>query len=298
MDIKDLIKHIEDINNISHTDRKVTVGKKRIPIEYENDFIKVIKIETSNKWLDPQTKTKMTKQWSIIYSLKKQFAHLSGWINLVKSSIRIKNTPVRSNSNYTQYGIRIYDMKSEPNTEIITMVLDYIFNCEVVARGQNESINLNNDFCSCVNDEVNNQYINNQALKHIDSPKPAVKLTKKDEKLEYQRDSKISANALLLANYKCENNVYHETFLRRRNRLPYTEPHHLIPMSLQQKFLVSLDVEANIISLCSHCHNKLHYGIEIKEEITRLYKSRKARLEKVGIFISLDELLMYYNIEG
>lgn len=38
------------------------------------------------------------------------------------------------------------------------------------------------------------------------------------------------------------------------------EPHHLIPLQYHEEFEWSLDVEANVVSLCSECHNQIHYG--------------------------------------
>lgn len=48
--------------------------------------------------------------------------------------------------------------------------------------------------------------------------------------------------------------------MRRNSDVMYTEPHHLIPMAYSDKFESSLDVEENIVSLCSNFHNQLHYG--------------------------------------
>lgn len=65
---------------------------------------------------------------------------------------------------------------------------------------------------------------------------------------------------------------------------------------IQQYFLpYSLDVEANIVSLCSNCHNKIHYGQNAAELVTKLYELRKSELEKCNINISLDELLELYK---
>ena len=77
----------------------------------------------------------------------------------------------------------------------------------------------------------------------------------------------------------------------------YTEPHHLIPMAYSDKFKVSLDVEANIVSLCSTCHNHIHYGVGAKDLLTSLYYQRINRLRAVGLDISLEELLQMYNIK-
>lgn len=111
----------------------------------------------------------------------------------------------------------------------------------------------------------------------------------------YPRDRKTSINALSHAFFKCEIDNDHYTFIRRNSDKPYTEPHHLVPMEFSDKFDVSLDVEENIVSLCSNCHNEIHYGRDANELVERLYKERKEALESVGIVISLSELLKMYT---
>lgn len=101
-------------------------------------------------------------------------------------------------------------------------------------------------------------------------------------------------NALTKANYKCEINEEHPTFIRKYSPVPYTEPHHLVPMEYSDQFDISLDVEENVISLCSHCHNLLHYGRGGEELLQKLYNGRKAVLEKTGIIITEQELLEMY----
>ena len=88
----------------------------------------------------------------------------------------------------------------------------------------------------------------------------------------------------------------HKSFIRKSTNQNYTEPHHLIPMAYSDKFKVSLDVEANIVSLCSTCHNHIHYGVGAKDLLTSLYYQRINRLRAVGLDISLEELLQMYNI--
>ncbi|MFQ3710741.1 HNH endonuclease [Staphylococcus equorum] len=114
---------------------------------------------------------------------------------------------------------------------------------------------------------------------------------------KYPRDKEIAKNALKLANFRCEINEDHITFKRRNNNLPYTEPHHLIPINQYNKFENSLDVEHNIVSLCSNCHNKIHYGQGYKEKLEELFIQRKDKLENVGIYISLEELIKFYTRE-
>lgn len=111
----------------------------------------------------------------------------------------------------------------------------------------------------------------------------------------YKRNKKIAINALGIAGFKCEINQEHPSFLRKKDGLPYTESHHLIPMSAQDDFEYSLDIEENIVSLCSNCHNEIHYGKKSIELITALYEERKELLEKKQIFITLEQLLSYYE---
>ena len=68
-------------------------------------------------------------------------------------------------------------------------------------------------------------------------------------------------------------------------------------MSFSDSFDVSLDVEQNIVSLCSNCHNEIHYGRDAGDLIERLYKKRKSDLESVGISISLEDLLEKYEVK-
>ncbi len=76
----------------------------------------------------------------------------------------------------------------------------------------------------------------------------------------YPRDSAVAKRALSRANHLCEANPSHVSFLRRNGHVLYMEPHHLIPISFTDYFGVNLDREQNIFSLCSNCHNQIHYG--------------------------------------
>ena len=111
-----------------------------------------------------------------------------------------------------------------------------------------------------------------------------------------KRDPKRAIDALIRAGFLCEFNSDDRTFLRKNGK-PYTEPHHLIPLSKYQDFDYSLDVMENIVSLCSHCHNLLHYGrFEDKLVILeKLYNERKEALEKCGLHITFNELAEYYR---
>ncbi|MDH9160510.1 HNH endonuclease [Staphylococcus succinus] len=111
-----------------------------------------------------------------------------------------------------------------------------------------------------------------------------------------KRNPKKAVAALILADYKCEYNPEDRTFTRKNGK-EYTEPHHLIPISKYREFDRSLDVKENIVSLCSHCHNLIHYGrLEEKKEILeKLLLDRQDQLSKYGIFIDLEQLYIYYK---
>lgn len=111
----------------------------------------------------------------------------------------------------------------------------------------------------------------------------------------YPRDRKVAMNALAHADYRCEIDREHPTFIRKHSNCRYTEPHHLVPMAYQDRYLYSLDREQNIVSLCSHCHNEIHYGSDAQRLIRALYDQRKEQLEEIGIAITLEELLEMYG---
>lgn len=111
-----------------------------------------------------------------------------------------------------------------------------------------------------------------------------------------KRNPQVAADALAHAEYKCEFSEGDRTFLRKNGR-PYTEPHHLIPISKYRNFEYSVDVMENIVSLCSHCHNLLHYG-RFEDKVVllkKLYDDRKVALEMVGLNISFEQLTEYYK---
>ena len=117
------------------------------------------------------------------------------------------------------------------------------------------------------------------------------------------RNRQKAQRALALANYKCEVDEHHNTFLRKTNSLPYTEPHHLIPLQFDDLFEYSLDVQANIVSLCSNCHNQLHYGADIEHIIRTLWDKKKDEIEQAGIGVlkngvklTIEVLLSFYGI--
>lgn len=109
----------------------------------------------------------------------------------------------------------------------------------------------------------------------------------------WKRSSIINRQVMELADYLCEIDNTHKTFIAEKNKKPYMEGHHIIHMRLQEKFSSSLDVYANIICLCPICHRLLHYGLKTQKTVilNEIYEARKERLIKSGIKISKDDFV-------
>ncbi len=143
--------------------------------------------------------------------------------------------------------------------------------------------------------ELTDEEINR--IEYVHTPKPKEKgspIVRNDIKI-YPRSDKTAINALAYAGFVCEINSSHPTFIRRNSRKNYVEPHHLIPMRYSEEFDYSLDVEENIVSLCSNCHNQLHYGRDYEVLLERLYNERKDLLERVKLHVTLERLKDMYK---
>lgn len=111
---------------------------------------------------------------------------------------------------------------------------------------------------------------------------------------KYKRDNAKAKRALVISKYKCNLDENHISFESKSGH-PYMEAHHLIPLGEQDSFENSLDVDANIVSLCPNCHRKLHHGKNIDSDLKKLYDDRKDLLHKSGIDITFDELSKLYK---
>jgi 5-methylcytosine-specific restriction enzyme A len=113
----------------------------------------------------------------------------------------------------------------------------------------------------------------------------------------WSRNPKTASEAVAGADYLCEFDNQHKHFISKFNCKNYVEAHHLIPMQYQDQFKNSLDIHANIVSICLVCHKKIHFGLfkDKKEILDKLFNSRRERLIKSGINISIDELYSFYQ---
>ena len=118
-------------------------------------------------------------------------------------------------------------------------------------------------------------------------------------RIVYPRDPSVAMRALGRANHLCEVDSSHISFLRRNGHVFYMEPHHLIPVSFTDYFGVNLDREHNIFSLCSNCHNQIHYGRkeDIRNLIAKLFFSRAQEICSIlGREISVEDMYRIYGV--
>lgn len=127
---------------------------------------------------------------------------------------------------------------------------------------------------------------------------PIVKTNKSSRTRESHRISaEVAKRAIIHVRYLCEVNSNHEYFISNTTKENYVEAHQLISLEYQEDFKYSLDVEANIVSLCVLCQRMVHYGTFEDEYlvIESLYKKRKDRLTKCEIGITLKKQLELYR---
>ncbi|MGX2944203.1 HNH endonuclease [Enterococcus alishanensis] len=114
----------------------------------------------------------------------------------------------------------------------------------------------------------------------------------------YLRDINEAIQAKKNSNWQCEMDSSHTTFISETDKMPFVEAHHLIPMSVQDSYIYSLDFADNIVSLCPNCHRLVHHSTsEIrKKALEKLFKTRKDKYKIHGIGIDRKTLLTYYGI--
>lgn len=114
----------------------------------------------------------------------------------------------------------------------------------------------------------------------------------------YRRDPKVATKSIMTVGFICEVNNGHTTFTSKKYNKPYMEAHHVVPFSFQSDFPnASLDVYANIVSLCPNCHRLLHHAVEseYKNILSFILNERASRLAKCNIHIDIDALLLMYK---
>jgi len=130
------------------------------------------------------------------------------------------------------------------------------------------------------------------------TPKAAPKPQKTKLGEKYFAKTSVGKGVIEKANYTCEADITHITFISKSSGNYFMEPHHLIPLSKQRFFKNDIDITPNIISLCPNCHSKIHYGTSADKEVLlrRFYTERINLLNLCGIEIDLETLLAFYDL--
>lgn len=72
---------------------------------------------------------------------------------------------------------------------------------------------------------------------------------------KFKRNPDVVVEVLLRANGKCEKCENKAPFIRKSDKSPYLEVHHLVSLSQGGD-----DTVENCIAVCPNCHRQLHYG--------------------------------------
>ncbi len=115
--------------------------------------------------------------------------------------------------------------------------------------------------------------------------------------VRYKRDVYKSKRAIKKSGYLCQVDPNHKSFISNVTKKMYVEAHHLVPMSVQDRFENSLDVLPNILSLCPNCHRMIHHGTQQDKStlIKRLFSIRSKEISEKGIQITEAELINIYK---
>ncbi len=159
-------------------------------------------------------------------------------------------------------------------------------------RAESRDIIEEQEFIESLNDDV--VYSSPVPFEYDNTPRPP-KMISSVEMKRYPRSRTVAKNALSKACFMCEVSEQHQLFKRKNSNLNYTEPHHLVPLHAAHLFPnVDLDREQNVVSLCSGCHNWLHYGADIDSVLRPLYEKRRDLLRSIGIDITYEQLKDLY----
>lgn len=138
---------------------------------------------------------------------------------------------------------------------------------------------------------------NIEPLNINESPVTAKSPKEQNGRRAYPRNLGYAKYALEKANYQCEIDESHKTFMSYSSKQQYVEAHHLIPLKVQDEFNFSLDVPGNIVSLCPNCHRLIHFAslFDKKKILLQLFNKRKDQLKKYEIFVTEEELYEIYD---
>lgn len=110
----------------------------------------------------------------------------------------------------------------------------------------------------------------------------------------YSRNPIVAIKKIQEANYSCEVNSAHKTFISLATKRPYVEAHHFIPMKYQSLFDESLDVVENIVCLCPNCHRGIHLAtVDYKLNLIKYLYERNEQIKRY----SFEKISQFYNCQ-
>jgi 5-methylcytosine-specific restriction protein A len=118
------------------------------------------------------------------------------------------------------------------------------------------------------------------------------------KQMRIPRAIRAALEALENANFECEMDPTHETFISLASGKNYIEAHHLMPLKQQSSYSYNLDIPENIVALCPTCHRKFHHAVgEMKEHLlVAVYTRRKEKLTAFGLTYTLPQLFNAYHV--
>lgn len=221
----------------------------------------------------------------------------------VEFSYNIKLNPTRSLGKGYEHGHICgieYDLYNLPDNKVLKHDLnEMLIQYKLLKSELDRNFYYKENSIDPYEDKVNlDMELSKPTIKNI-IDKPVSKPEKRDSSTgQYKRNPNVALNSIIHENYECAISIDHKYFESRRMNENYVEAHHLIPMRYQDDFENSLDVEANVVSLCPVCHKILHHGVllEIKHLLEILHGKRKERLKQCGLEITIEELIKLYKV--
>jgi len=191
-------------------------------------------------------------------------------------------------ADYNPYMFRMQRCYLEKYPQLKSEITSYILSRKLIDGNEDiEQINIQNSNPASV--EASATY----------SEMPDVKITISGVK-QIKKNPAIAKKVLNDNEYRCLCNIRHVTFMTPTGNY-YMEGHHLIPCTIENserfKAVSKLDREENIVCVCPNCHKAIHYGnTNVKTPLIELlYNMQLAKLNLVGLKISVDELLNLYK---
>jgi hypothetical protein len=125
LEISEVLKKLEQFKE-GGTNQEWVMDPPPLSITFENDYIEILRIDSSNK--AGGSGVKNGKQWGIIIEMKKDFRILPNWKKLKEGlGNDIGVTPVTKGQNSGKHGIRLYKMSKNMDRKIVEELLEFIF---------------------------------------------------------------------------------------------------------------------------------------------------------------------------